>query len=29
MITATRELFGYVEIWEDTKEAKRAVAAQA
>jgi hypothetical protein len=29
MIKATSELFGYVEIWEDTKEAKRAVAAQA
>lgn len=29
MITATRELFGYVEIWEDTKEAKRDAAAQA
>jgi hypothetical protein len=28
MIAATRELFGYVEIWENTKEAKRAVAAQ-
>lgn len=29
MIKATSELFGYVEIWEDTKAAKRAVAAQA
>jgi hypothetical protein len=29
MITATRELFGYVELWEATKEAKRAMSAQA
>lgn len=28
MITATKELFGYVKIWEDTKAAKRVAAAQ-
>jgi hypothetical protein len=26
MITATNELFGYVEIWKNTKDAKRAAA---